>query len=158
MTKIGDYIKNARIEKGYTIRKLAKLSGVNYSLLSKIEAGKTQNPHLRFIKALCRYLDITYGDCLYIMGLGASYNPNNKFLIAHFENLDINILKQTYLNTMGAIKANNRILHYLKGQYDKTDKKDLLIDTIKSYEYENQTNYVIREILEEKIIKEYLKN
>ena len=77
MTKIGDYIKNARIEKGYTIRKLAKLSGVNYSLLSKIEAGKTQNPHLRFIKALCRYLDITYGDCLYIMELGASYNPNN---------------------------------------------------------------------------------
>ena len=62
------------------------------------------------------------------------------------------------LDMIGVIKEYDNILSYLKKQYNKTNDKDLLIDTIKSYEYENRTNNCIREILEEKILNEYLKS
>ena len=155
---ISEYIKNARIEKGYSIRQLARLSGVDKSTISKIESEKVNNPRLIIIKTLCRYLDISYGECLYIMELGATYNPNNLVLINYYKNIDNKELKSTYKSIVGTIKEYDNILSYLKKQYNKTNDKDLLIDTIKSYEYENRTNNCIREILEEKILNEYLKS
>ena len=156
MTNIAEYITNARKEKGYSIRKLSRLSGIDKSTISKLESGKVNNPRLLIIKTLCRYLDISYGECLYIMELGATYNPNNAMLMNYYKNLDSKTLKITYKNIIGKIKEYDKILSYLKEQYNKTDDKDLLIDTIKSYEYENRTNNCIREILEEKILNEYL--
>ncbi|MBQ6284765.1 MAG: helix-turn-helix transcriptional regulator [Bacilli bacterium] len=156
MNKISEYITKAREDKGYSMRKLARLSGIDVATISKIESGKIKNPRLSIIKTLCRYLDITYGDCLYIMELGATYNPNNAILMNYYKNLDSKNLKTTYKNIIGKIREYDKILSYLKEQYNKTDDKDLLIDTIKSYEYENRTNNCIREILEEKILNEYL--
>lgn len=156
MNKIAEYIKNARIKKGYSIRKLARLSGIDKSTISKLESGKVNNTKLIIIKTLCRYLDISYGECLYIMELGATYNPNNIVLMNYYKNIDSKDLKPTYKSIIGKIKEYDNILSYLKEQSNKTANKDLLIDTIKSYEYENRTNNCIREILEERILNEYL--
>ena len=156
MNKIAEYIKNARVKKGYSIRKLSRLSGIDKSTISKLESGKVNNPRLLIIKTLCRYLDISYGECLYIMELGATYNPNNIVLMNYYKNIDSKDLKSTYKSIVGKINEYDKILSYLKEQSNKTDDKDLLIDTIKSYEYENRTNNCIREILEEKILNEYL--
>ena len=46
MTNIGDYIAKARIDKGYSMRKLARLSGLDNATISKIESGKIKNPKL----------------------------------------------------------------------------------------------------------------
>lgn len=87
MTNIGDYIAKARIDKGYSMRKLARLSGLDNATISKIESGKIKNPKLSLIKTLCRYLDIAYEDCLYVMQLGATYNPNNNILMNYYNAL-----------------------------------------------------------------------
>lgn len=156
MTNIGDYIAKARIDKGYSMRKLARLSGLDNATISKIESGKIKNPKLSSIKTLCRYLDIAYEDCLYVMQLGATYNPNNNILMNYYNNISDDELKSTYKNIIGKINEYDKILSYLHQQFNQTDYKKLLIDTIKSYEYENRTNKYIRKILEEKILNKYL--
>lgn len=156
MTNIGDYLAKARIDKGYSMRKLARLSGLDNATISKIESGKIKNPKLSLIKTLCRYLDIAYEDCLYVMQLGATYNSDNIVLINYYKNISDDELKKTYKNITGKISEHDKILSYLNQQFDKTDDKELLIDTIKSYEYENRTNKCIRKILEERILNKYL--
>ena len=156
MTNIGEYIAKARMDKGYSMRELARVSGMNNATISKIESGKIKNLKLSFIKTLCRYLDISYEDCLYIMQLGATYNSDNIILMNYYKNINDDELKNTYKNIIGKINEYDKILSYLKQQFDKTDDKKLLIDTIKSYEYENKTNKCIRKILEEKILNKYL--
>lgn len=156
MTNIGDYIAKARIDKGYSMRKLARLSGIQNATLSKIESGKIKSPNLSMIKTLCRYLDISYEDCLYVMQLGATYNSDNTILMNYYKNISDDELKNTYKNIIGKINEYDKILLYLQQQFNKTDDKKLLIDTIKSYEYENRTNKCIRKILEEKILNKYL--
>lgn len=158
MTEIGKYIKKARMDKCYSIRKLGRLSGVNNSEISKIESGKRKNPKLRIIKKLCRYLDISYEDCLYVMELGGFYTSSNNTIINYYKTLDSNLIKITYKNIIGQIKQNDKILSYLNKQLLETDNKDLLIDTIKSYEHNNKTNKAIKEVLEETILNEYLNN
>ena len=110
MNNIAEYIKKARKEKGYSIRKLARLSGVDKSTISKLESGQVNNPRLMIVKTLCRYLDISYGECLYIMELGATYNPNNAMLMNYYKNIDSKNLKITYKNIIGKIKEYDKIL------------------------------------------------
>ncbi len=56
--KIGERIAFFRNSKGYSVNKLANLSGVSQSYLRDIELG-TRNPTIEFLSILCDTLDIT---------------------------------------------------------------------------------------------------
>lgn len=156
---IAELISTARKKKNISMRQLAYLSGISNSEISRIESGERIFPNLKTLKAICRYLDIYYEDCLYILNLGGIYNMNNPFIIEYYKNIDKDNIKTSYENITKKIELNNNQIVYMKQMILKGIKKedeDILIDTIKSLEYENNTNNYIKNILTEKIIKFYL--
>lgn len=56
--KIGERVTFFRQSKGYSVNKLANLSGVSQSYLREIELGK-RNPTVEFLSLLCDSLGIT---------------------------------------------------------------------------------------------------
>ena len=90
---IAELISTARKKKNISMRQLAYLSGISNSEISRIEAGKRIFPNLKTLKAICRYLDIYYEDCLYILNLGGTYNMNNPFIIEYYKNIDKDNIK-----------------------------------------------------------------
>lgn len=53
--RIGKRIAEIRKEKGYTVRRLAELSGVNYSNIGKIENGR-YNVSIDILSKICTAL------------------------------------------------------------------------------------------------------
>lgn len=68
--KLGALVHNARSAKGVSLRTLADGVGVNFSLISYIEAGRVHRPEVRTLQRLSRALDIPL-DQLYSL---AGYN------------------------------------------------------------------------------------
>ena len=56
--KVGERVTLFRQNKGYSVNKLANLSGVSQSYLREIELGK-RNPTVEFLSLLCDSLGIT---------------------------------------------------------------------------------------------------
>lgn len=116
-------------------------------------------PKLKTLKALCRYLDIYYEECLYVLNLGGTYNVDNTIITDYYQNMDEKNLRATYKSINGQINEINNQLFFMKNklfEVKNKDCKDNLIDTIKSLEFQNKTNNYIKSILEEKIINNYL--
>lgn len=66
---LGNIIKNARKAKNYSQRELAKLSGIDYTYLSKIENDKTDYPPTeRVIRLLARELDLNGEELIFLTG------------------------------------------------------------------------------------------
>ncbi|MGN1338519.1 MAG: helix-turn-helix domain-containing protein [Candidatus Coprovivens sp.] len=156
---IAELISTARKDKNISMRELGRLSSITNSEISKIESGKRPMPKLKTLKALCRYLDIYYEECLYVLNLGGTYNVDNTIITDYYQNMDEKNLRATYKSINGQINEINNQLFFMKNKlFEVKDKdcKDNLIDTIKSLEFQNKTNNYIKSILEEKIIKNYL--
>ena len=56
--KIGERIAHFRVGKGYSVNKLANLSGVSQSYLREVELGN-KNPTVEFLSVLCETLGIS---------------------------------------------------------------------------------------------------
>lgn len=154
---VGLIIKESRERLGVSERKLAKLSGISNSSLSKIERGLIL-PSPKVLKRLCRYLDIYFNDVMYLMGIGNYSSYLNPKVMEYYSNLSGKEVNDAWLSVKGIIKHNEEILKSLNERKDNEnftkDKMDLLIDTIKDLEYENKTNYEIVKVLEKTILKE----
>ncbi|WP_252230185.1 helix-turn-helix transcriptional regulator [Clostridium sp. ZBS15] len=59
---LGNFLKNKRIEKKFTLKDLSDLSGVGPSTISDIETGKTLNPRMITLQKLASSLDISVND------------------------------------------------------------------------------------------------
>ena len=57
---IGNLIKNARIEKGYSARELAKLCDISHTEISNIEKGLRVRPAVLTLKAFEKYLGLDF--------------------------------------------------------------------------------------------------
>jgi transcriptional regulator with XRE-family HTH domain len=68
----GDLIHAARAEKNLSLRRLAGLSGVDYSRLARIEQGTRPAPDLTSIRALAGVLDLDVGELLVAAGTSRS--------------------------------------------------------------------------------------
>lgn len=75
---IGDYIKDVRIRKGLTSRKLAEKSGVSQPYISQLENGKNNNPSPEILKKLSETLDISYTKLMEMAGYIEEKNPLEK--------------------------------------------------------------------------------
>lgn len=58
---IAERIKTYRTAKGYTVNKLANLSGISQSYLREIELGN-RNPTVEILSLICDALEITLKD------------------------------------------------------------------------------------------------
>ncbi len=66
--RFGDLLHAARRRKGYSLRDLAELTGMNYSRLSRIEHGTRPAPGLAQIRQLADSLDVEMSDLLVSSG------------------------------------------------------------------------------------------
>ena len=58
MADIGVFIKQRREKAGYSLKKLASLSGISDSELFKIENGTRQNPNWKNLREIAKALEI----------------------------------------------------------------------------------------------------
>ncbi len=70
--EFGDLIHAARSEKSLSLRRLASLSGVDYSRLARIERGTRPAPDLASIRTLAGALDLDLGELLVAAGTSRS--------------------------------------------------------------------------------------
>ncbi len=56
---IGQKIQKIRLNQNLTQKQLSKMSGVNYSTLTKLEAGFIKKPSLEVVSLLAKALEIT---------------------------------------------------------------------------------------------------
>jgi transcriptional regulator with XRE-family HTH domain len=70
--EFGDLIHAARAEKNLSLRRLASLSGVDYSRLARIEQGTRPAPGLASIRTLAGVLDLDLGELLVAAGTSRS--------------------------------------------------------------------------------------
>lgn len=61
-TALGQLVSSRRIELGWSIRKLASVSGVNVSTVLLLERGDNRTPQGDTLRALARALDIPASD------------------------------------------------------------------------------------------------
>ena len=77
---IGELIKNARKEKGYSARELAKLCDISHTEISNIEKGQRFKPAILTLKAFEKYLDLDFKELASMVGYSPDtieYGDNN---------------------------------------------------------------------------------
>lgn len=55
---MGDKFRNARLEKGLTLRQVEDAVGMSNALISQIETGKIQSPGFDYVMRLCSFYNI----------------------------------------------------------------------------------------------------
>lgn len=78
---IGERLKRARLEKGYTQEFLAEKMNVSVAFLSRIERGSS-HINLKRLTEMCKLLDLTEGEVL----TGSITNPES-YLVSEFNEL-----------------------------------------------------------------------
>lgn len=61
---IGDNIRRIRKEKGYSINKLSKETGISLGYLSDLENNKAKNPSMDKLKTIAKFLETTLSDII----------------------------------------------------------------------------------------------
>ncbi|MDP4143231.1 MAG: helix-turn-helix transcriptional regulator [Bacillota bacterium] len=70
----GKYITRLRENKGYSQRKLAQVTGISNTTISRIEKDITTNPDLNTLKLLSKYLDV---DEIYMLKASGYKDENS---------------------------------------------------------------------------------
>ena len=61
---IANNVKKVRIEKGYSLEKVARLADVSLNTVIKIENGANQNPTIDTLSGIARVLEVNIDDLL----------------------------------------------------------------------------------------------
>lgn len=62
--KFGEFLKNLRKENSLSQRRLAELSNISNTEISRIESGERQKPAPSILKAISPHLGISYGELM----------------------------------------------------------------------------------------------
>lgn len=62
----GDYIKQKRLEKKYSQRKLGLISGVSNTTISRMESNETEKPEVDTLKAIEKALELSQNEIINI--------------------------------------------------------------------------------------------
>ena len=87
--KVGEYIKELRIEHGYSQEQLGKLIGVQRAAVQKWESGQVQNLKRDTIKDLCRIFNVTPNEFFQSDKIesNATILPDNVYMIPLYESV-----------------------------------------------------------------------
>lgn len=64
----GEYLKQLRLKRELTLKKLANLAGLSPSYLSRIERGKRNIPNARFLNKLAPHLNLSSQEIMIAAG------------------------------------------------------------------------------------------
>ena len=74
-------LKEFRIEKGYPLDELAKLSGISVSYMSELENGSKRNPSLDIVHKIARALNTDIVDiCYAILEKEGNFSRGRKYM------------------------------------------------------------------------------
>lgn len=128
---IGELIKNARKEKGYSARELAKLCDISHTEISNIEKGQRFKPAILTLKAFEKYLDLDFKELASMVGYSPDtieYGDNN--IIVSYDRYDKKIkefeLEKDFLEKLLIAKKHLAvdIKEYYDPIYDYLQKQD----------------------------------
>ena len=128
---IGELIKNAREEKGYSARELAKLCDISHTEISNIEKGQRVKPAILTLKAFEKYLDLDFKELASMVGYSPDtieYGDNN--IIVSYDRYDKKIkefeLEKDFLEKLLIVKKHVAvdIKEYYDPIYDYLQKQD----------------------------------
>ena len=128
---IGELIKNAREEKGYSARELAKLCDISHTEISNIEKGQRVKPAILTLKAFEKYLDLDFNELASMVGYSPDtieYGDNN--IIVSYDRYDKKIkefeLEKDFLEKLLIVKKHLAvdIKEYYDPIYDYLQKQD----------------------------------
>lgn len=159
---IGKEIAKARENKGLSQRQLANAIGISNAALSKIESGETEIPNPKILKKISKHIDLNYNDMMSMIGLGTQITMLNPFIKNYYEHLKGDKLEDAWIIAKSSIDNNNIMINNLNndinnGNLSKEDKETAL-ETIQDLEYQNTTNKLIIEILDNTRYKEAKNN
>lgn len=80
MNVLGENLKRLREDKELTQRELAKLSGINHSTISLLEAGRRPSPSIEVLNGLSEGLDIDFYKLLEELGIRV-YNKTSDLIV-----------------------------------------------------------------------------
>lgn len=124
---IGEIIKKARMEKGLSLRELARKSGVSQPYLSQLESGQNNNPTLEVLIKLADALGITLKEMLIEAELIESDEKTEKENKVFKVNVDVSdALKGLKAIQREARKA-TKVLKGLEIQKQMTEQKNNLL-------------------------------
>ncbi|MED1788849.1 helix-turn-helix transcriptional regulator [Brevibacillus laterosporus] len=63
-TTLGELIKGKRVDMGFSLSELGRMTGISKGVLSKIESGETKRPELRTLKPIVDALEIPYEEII----------------------------------------------------------------------------------------------
>ena len=128
---IGELIKNAREEKGYSARELAKLCDISHTEISHVEKGQSVKPAILTLKAFEKYLDLDFKELASMVGYSPDtieYGDNN--IIVSYDRYDKKIkefeLEKDFLEKLLIVKKHLAvdIKEYYDPIYDYLQKQD----------------------------------
>jgi SOS regulatory protein LexA len=77
-----EYLKSIREEKGFSVRRLAEISGISHTYLSQVETGKRGVPSPDILRKLYKPLDIEYNELMKRAGhITTDLSPETKKLM-----------------------------------------------------------------------------
>ncbi|QOS97836.1 helix-turn-helix transcriptional regulator [Brevibacterium sp. JNUCC-42] len=91
-TTLGELIKGKRVDMGFSLSELGRMTGISKGVLSKIESGETKRPELRTLKPIADVLEIPYEEIIeWYIELEHRYGILNDFLmdVAEMSNLSL---------------------------------------------------------------------
>lgn len=160
--KIGEEIANARENKGLSQRQLANAIGISNAALSKIESGETEIPNPKILKKISKHIDLNYNDMMSMIGLGTQITMLNPFIKNYYEHLKGDKLEDAWIIAKSSIDNNNIMIDNLNNDINNgnlsEEDKETALETIQDLEYQNTTNKLIIEILDNTRYKEAKNN
>lgn len=160
--KIGEEIEKARENKGLSQRQLANAIGISNAALSKIESGETEIPNPKILKKISKHIDLNYNDMMSMIGLGTQITMLNPFIKNYYEHLKGDKLEDAWIIAKSSIDNNNIMIDNLNNDINNgnlsEEDKETALETIQDLEYQNTTNKLIIEILDNTRYKEAKNN
>ena len=159
---IGEAIAKARENKGLSQRQLANAVGISNAELSKKESRKRELPNTKIIKKISKHINLNYNEMLSMIGLGTQLTTLNPFVRNYYKNLRGDKLEDAWMMAKASISNNDLMIDTLNQELAKNnlseEERERAIETKQDLEYQNVTNELIVEILDENRLKEAKKN
>ena len=124
---LGNYIKEKRVEEGYSIRKFADLVGISFTELTRIESGERVIPNLLTLIYICKILDIDMDNLLKISG----FKDNNKNKLYEIE-VKKTSKKKFYVSASNDEEAFDNLSKFIENKkiYNLSEDEDLIYEII----------------------------
>ena len=118
MITIGKLVSELRMEKGFSQRKFAEISGLSNATISRIEKGETNNPGIETLKLLAAHLDYPIAELIRLVEQNASANSSKGQAKLKFLRQPVKMIKRySSVNSTISEKEEQHLKEHSKEQF-----------------------------------------